>query len=53
MEYVSRRPQIRRPCRKIVLELMCGVGSVSVKELCYVTGALRADGEPVGKAGLI
>ena len=37
MEYAARC--IRSPMQKAVLELMCGIGSVSVKELCYFTGA--------------
>ncbi len=30
---------LRAPMQKAVLEVMCGIGSVSVKELCYFTGA--------------
>jgi len=38
MEYASRRPR-SAAMQKSVLELMCSVGSVAVKELCYFTGA--------------
>ena len=37
MEYASRC--LRAPMQRSVLELMCSLGSVSVKELCYYTGA--------------
>ena len=40
MEYASRC--LRAPMQKSVLELMCGIGSVSMKELCYFTGAKPA-----------
>ena len=40
MEYAGRC--LRAPMQKSVLELMCGIGSVSVKELCYFTGASAA-----------
>ena len=33
---------LRAPMQRSVLELMCGLGSVSVKELCYYTGAKPA-----------
>ena len=38
MEYASKRPK-SAAMQKSVLELMCAVGSVAVKELCYFTGA--------------
>ena len=38
MEYAARRPK-SAAMQKSVLELMCSVGSVAVKELCYFTGA--------------
>lgn len=41
MEYASRRPK-SAAMQKSVLELLCSVGSVSVKELCYFTGASTA-----------
>ena len=37
MEYAGRC--LRAPLQRSVLEVMCGIGSVSVKELCYYTGA--------------
>ena len=40
MEYAGRC--LRAPMQRSVLELMCGIGSVSVKELCYYTGATSA-----------
>ncbi len=40
MEYASKC--LRAPMQKAVLELMCSLGSVSVKELCYFTGAKTA-----------
>ena len=41
LEYASHRPK-SAAMQKAVLELMCSVGSVSVKELCYFTGASTA-----------
>ena len=38
MEYVSHRPK-SAAMQKSVLELLCSVGCVAVKELCYFTGA--------------
>ena len=38
MEYASKRPKSAIQ-QKNVLELMCSVGSASVKEICYFTGA--------------
>ena len=38
MEYASHRPK-SAAMQKSVLELLCSVGSVAVKELCYFTGA--------------
>jgi len=40
MEYAGRC--LRAPMQRSVLELMCAIGSVSVKELCYYTGASTA-----------
>ena len=40
MEYAARC--LRAPMQRCVLELMCSIGSVSVKELCYFTGASSA-----------
>jgi len=41
LEYASRRPK-SAAMQRDVLELMCSVGSVAVKELCYFTGASMA-----------
>ncbi len=41
MEYASHRPK-SAAMQKSVLELLCSIGSVSVKELCYFTGASAA-----------
>ena len=38
MDYASRRPK-SAAMQKAVLETLCAVGSASVKELCYYTGA--------------
>ena len=38
MEYAAHRPK-SAVMQKTVLELMCSLGSVAVKELCYFTGA--------------
>ena len=38
MEYASHRPKSAF-VQKAVMELMCALGSVSAKELCYFTGA--------------
>ncbi len=38
MAYAAGRPK-SAAMQKNVLELLCGIGSVSVKELCYFTGA--------------
>ena len=38
MEYASHRPK-SASMQKAVLELLCALGSVSAKELCYFTGA--------------
>ncbi len=40
MEYAGRC--LRAPMQRSVLETICAVGSVSVKELCYYTGASMA-----------
>ena len=41
MEYASHRPK-SAAMQRSVLELLCSLGSVSVKELCYFTGAKTA-----------
>ncbi len=41
------------PLRYAVVELLCAVGSASVKELCYFTGASAATVRSLAKSGLI
>ncbi len=41
MEFAAHRPK-SAAMQRSVLELMCSIGSVSVKELCYYTGATTA-----------
>lgn len=52
MEYASRRPK-SAAMQKSVLELMCSVGSVAVKELCYFTGASMPTIQRLEKLGYI
>ena len=52
LEYASRRPK-SAAMQKSVLELLCGIGSVSVKELCYFTGASVATVNRLEKLGYI
>ncbi len=52
MEYASHRPK-SAAMQRSVLELMCSVGSVSVKELCYFTGASTATVNRLEKLGYI
>ena len=52
MEYASRRPK-SAAMQRSVLELMCSIGSVSVKELCYFTGASLATVNRLEKLGYI
>ncbi len=51
MEYATRC--IRSPMQKAVLELMCAIGSVSVKELCYFTGAKPATIKRLSELGYL
>ena len=41
MEYAAHRPR-SAAMQKAVLEMVCGLGAVSMKELCYFTGAKPA-----------
>ena len=41
------------PLRYAVIELLCAIGSASVKELCYFTGASSATFRSLAKSGLI
>ena len=52
MEFASRRPK-SAAMQRSVLELMCSIGSVSVKELCYYTGASTATGNRREKLGYL
>jgi len=52
MEYASRRPK-SAAMQRAVLELLCGIGSVSVKELCYFTGASAATVNRLEKLGYL
>ncbi len=52
MEFASHRPK-SAALQKSVLELMCAVGSVSVKELCYFTGASTATVNRLEKLGYL
>ena len=52
MEYASHRPK-SAAMQRSVLELLCSVGSVSVKELCYFTGAKTATVKRLAKLGYI
>ena len=52
MEYASHRPK-SAAMQKAVLELICSVGSVAVKELCYFTGASTATVNRLEKLGYL
>lgn len=51
MDYASQR--MRSPAQKSVLELMCSLGSVAVKELCYFTGAKTATVKRLAELGYL
>ena len=51
MEYAARC--LRSPMQKAVLELMCAIGSVAVKELCYFTGAKPATVKRLAELGYL
>ena len=51
MEYAARC--LRAPMQRSVLELMCSIGSVSVKELCYFTGASAATVKRLAELGYL
>jgi len=44
---------LRAPMQRAVLEVLCGVGSVSVKELCYYTGAGTSTVKRLEKLGYV
>ena len=52
MEFAAHRPKSAL-MQKQVLELLCGIGSVAVKELCYFTGASMATVNRLEKLGYI
>lgn len=52
MEFASRRPK-SAAMQRSVLELMCSVGQVSVKELCYYTGASAATVRRLAELGYL
>ena len=52
MEYASHRPK-SAAMQRAVLEVMCSVGSVAVKELCYFTGASTATVNRLEKLGYL
>ena len=52
IEFASRRPK-SAAMQRSVLELMCSVGSVSVKELCYYTGATPATVNRLAELGYL
>ena len=52
MDFASHRPK-SAAMQKQVLELMCSVGSVAVKELCYFTGASMATVNRLEKLGYL
>ena len=51
MAYAARC--FRAPMQKIVLEVMCAIGSASVKELCYYTGATTATVKRLAELGYL
>ena len=52
LEFASSRPK-SASMQKQVLELMCSLGSVAVKELCYFTGASMATVNRLEKLGYL
>ncbi len=52
MEYAARRPKSAL-MQKSVLELLCGIGSVAAKELCYFTGAKMGALNTLEKKGYV
>ena len=52
MEYASHRPK-SAAMQKAVLELLCSLGTASVKELCYFTGAKTATVKRLADLGYI
>ena len=52
LEYAARRPK-GAAMQKAVLELLCSVGTVSVKELCYFTGAKSSTVKRLAELGYV
>ena len=52
LEFASHRPK-SAAMQKSVLELLCGVGSAAVKEICYFTGAATATVNRLEKLGYL
>jgi len=52
MEYASHRPK-SASMQRAVLELLCSVGSVAAKELCYFTGAKMPTIQSLEKKGYV
>ena len=52
LEYASRRPK-SAAMQRYVLETVCAVGSASVKELCYYTGAKPATVRRLAELGFL
>ncbi len=52
MEYASHRPK-SAAMQRAVLELLCGLGSVAAKELCYFTGAKMPTIQSLEKKGYV
>lgn len=52
MEYVSGKAR-SAPMQRSVLELMCSVGSASVKDICYYTGANPATVKRLAELGYL
>ena len=50
---LARRRRSRSPVQYTVTELLCGLGSVSVKELCYFTGASMSTIRALRKNGVL
>ncbi len=52
MDYAARRPK-SAAMQRSVLELMCSVGSASVKDICYYTGASAATVRRLAELGYL
>jgi len=52
MEYANSRPK-SAAMQRSVLELMCSVGSASIKEICYFTGAATATVKRLAELGYL